>query len=407
MPRNRLSCIMRQKPTVVCWTLGLLLLWQVTIQVHSAFSWGHESWQMTEWLINYSGGFVRRGLPGSVFLWISNETAIPANYLVIAVSALCYTLLSAWLLGKATRYFPAVLLLSCLVIGFPAYQDSIIRKDCLLLLLFLACLKCLGLPCGEGWKWAAINLVICTAILVHEAFVFFAIPALLVCRHACPALKPFQRGIAMLPALACFGVATWFHGTPKTAGAIHASWMPLWLKLAPLATGVETPAAAIMGSGWTAAEGMALTRGILQTGIYQPSAWLGTIVISFLLMIRFLRVDSTGNPRTEATSILLFQLAGISPLFILGIDYGRWLFLWMTSSIILITVGSKAPLTLERCLATCRPLSHSDRFIGILPRWNWVFLIFGIPVLWSMRNFLTASPLGRTVDEVLRIRFFH
>ena len=55
-------------------------------QYIASFHWGHDSWQMTEWLINYAGGFVRRGLPGEVILQIAEQTKIQGNYLVIFIS---------------------------------------------------------------------------------------------------------------------------------------------------------------------------------------------------------------------------------------------------------------------------------------------------------------------------------
>ena len=42
-------------------------------------------WATSEWLINYQGGFVRRGLVGEFLFQISNLIAIPLRYLVFVL----------------------------------------------------------------------------------------------------------------------------------------------------------------------------------------------------------------------------------------------------------------------------------------------------------------------------------
>jgi hypothetical protein len=60
--KNSTSNISPPSPALVI--LVGLLLWAFASQLLAALSWGHDSYQLTEWLINYAGGFVRRGLPG-------------------------------------------------------------------------------------------------------------------------------------------------------------------------------------------------------------------------------------------------------------------------------------------------------------------------------------------------------
>lgn len=378
-----------------------LLLWQIGIQLHSSLSWGHESFQLTEWLIDYSGGFVRRGLTGSLVRIISETTGARANRVAILWSGMCYLALAIWFLRHSTRTFPVILILSCVVIGFPAYQDCILRKDCLGLLLLLGCLKADDSRMARPLAFAVINLLAATAILCHEAFLFYSLPALVVFTRrdglGCSASQFLRRCLALLPAGACFAIASIFHGTPAVAKAVNDSWLPLWRTIDPTNTGVEMPSAAIEALGWTSGQGLSIAGHMLASGFYQPAAWAMVFLVSFALMVLFTDRDTAPSLeiKTRVTAILLAQLAFISPLFLLGFDYGRWLFLWVASSMMLHTLDRRAPRWLESAVAVIFEKAKVERLIACLPARDWYLLCFGVPVCWNIYNFLVASPLVR------------
>jgi hypothetical protein len=378
-----------------------LLLWQIGIQLQSSLSWGHESFQLTEWLIDYSGGFVRRGLTGSLIRIISETTGMLANRVAILWSTICYLILAIWFLRRSTGTFPVILILSCVVIGFPAYQDCIPRKDCLGLLLLLGCLRVENSRMARPLAFAVINLLAGTAILCHEAFLFYSLPALvLFTRREGPpfsALQFFRRSLALLPAAVCFVIASIHHGTPAIAEAVNDSWLPLWRVIDPTNANLETPSAAIEALGWTSGQGLSIAGHMLTSGFYQPAAWAMVFVVSFALMVLF--TDRDASPSLEikirVAAILLAQLAFISPLFLLGFDYGRWLFLWVASSIMLHTLHRRAPRWLESAVAGIFEKAKVERIIAWLPAKDWYLLCFGVPVCWNIHNFLAASPLVR------------
>jgi hypothetical protein len=385
---------------VVAWLLLALLVHAAGTQLAAAFSWGHESWQMSDWLINYEGGFVRRGLPGSVIGFLSETGGIQANHLVIGISAACYLLLGAWLLRRGSARFPAALILSCIVLGFPAYQDCIVRKDCLGLLLFLGCLRVdssrLPRPVALGF----INLLAAAAILSHEAFAFYALPALVVYMRGEGAGLSLtghaRRTLSLAPAVAVFLLVVWNHGTPETARAVNASWVPLWRTIDPAVANPEIPAAAIDALGWSSAQGLAMTAGLLNVGIYQPAAWAMVFAVSFLLMVLFSR---TGE-RHRTAALLAMQWIFISPLFLLGVDYGRWLFLWAAGSMMLLATDRHAPLWVEKRLRHGFAKSGMRHLPGRMPAHDWYLLFFGVPVCWSLHNFLVASPAARYLTSL-------
>lgn len=387
--------------------LVCLLLWAIVTQVQSALSWGHNSFQMTDWLTNYAGGFVRRGLPGTVFGILSTMTGIQANHLAIWFSLLCYVLLIAWFLKNSTQTFPAILILSCIVLGFPAYQDTIVRKDCLGLLLLLGCIKAQDARLPRPAAAAIINAFAAISILCHEAFVFYALPALVVFGSSTTLRQMVRRSCELLPAIATFLLISKYHGTPKIAVAVHESWIQLWHVIEPTTRDMN-PSASIQALGWNSGEGLHLSLYMLTTGIYQPAAWAMVFSISFLLVILFTGRDKELSTRLETKTRFIALLAAqsvfISPLFLLGVDWGRWLFFWIASAIMFHTMGRRAPRWLEETIAKWFRQSRLEVFFDRVPAKDWILLFFGVPVCWNAHAFFVANPVMRHL-EIIRSWF--
>lgn len=155
--------------------------------LHSSFQQA-SSWQVTDFMVNYQGGFVRRGLLGSLLLWINqNWTSIGPDKI-----SLGQTIASLWainamaintLLGKPFAS-------SLLILYSPAFISVFYwldpqaggRKDTLGLALLAGCIFLYERT--EGSKrvglLSAITLVILPAmILSHEAIIFFCMPPIL------------------------------------------------------------------------------------------------------------------------------------------------------------------------------------------------------------------------------------
>ena len=346
---------------------------------------------------------------GSSDCW-PTPPGIQANHLVIGFSTACYLLLAAWLLRRATATFPAMLMLSCIVMGFPAYQDSIVRKDCLGLLLLIGCLAVERSRLPRPAIILALNLLAGVAILSHETFVFYGLAGFVLFRRGdeeSPTIIGFiRRGLVLLPAAGCFLLTVVFHGTPAQAEAVNDSWRPLWRIIDPGNPGLEIPSAAIQALGWSTEHGLSLSLYLLTSGFYQPLAWAMVFAISFCLVILFTGQNANCSAsvatalRVRVTALLLAQLVFISPLFMLGVDYGRWLFLWVAGTIILHTGHRSAPVWLESSVAHLFEKAALSRIFELVPAKNWYLLFFGVPVCWNLFNFLTASPVSRHLQLI-------
>lgn len=394
------------------WVGYLALLGAVVIQTKASFKWGHSSWQITEWLINYQGGFVRRGLPGQVILHVSDFLGIHANYMVILISLLAYVFLIIYLIIKTRHKFAALLIISPIVMGAPAYQDFIIRKDVLGIIFFLVCLKILFSKKKNIIKYFGLNLVAIIALLSHEAFFFFAIPAISVIifqsdsRPNDSLFKRVSYVLAVLsPSLLAFCMCVVHKGDPIIAHAINLSWIDLWKSIEPNACCFDKPNAAIDAIQWTTKQGLSLSYSLLfafSMGIYVPLAWLVTIVMCGFFILSFsIKLENTEYRNILST--LIFQLVMIAPLFILGWDFGRWIFLWSTSAIILYISQVNFRSSFDSAIDTCIKKLIKSRIYVYFSKNGWLLLIFGIPgCCWSIGQFIGSSPIGFYLKYPLR-----
>ena len=386
-------------------------------QLILSFHWGHDSWQMTEWLINYAGGFVRRGLPGEVILLIARQSKIQENYLVVFISFAIYFLVFAIIRFKSKSYFSSAFLLSPVALGSAAYQDFIVRKDALGILFLLMCLHCHQKIKRPLVRLLICNTFACVAILSHETFFFYALPALIIINADLKsgAVLAHCKKIAIscvgyLPSIFTFALVTHFHGTWLTAKHINLSLLHLWEIMDPMNTCncLADARGSIDALAWTASEGLNLSKSILSSysnGIWVPLAWGITIAFCYGATIHFLRRSNIGSIKdknantykSNLKSILIFQFAMVSPLFIFGWDFGRWIFLWINSSICLFVYGYGGKLQ-QKILAS----NEKGSIIESKNPSNLSYaslVLIGIPVCcWTLSRFLSGTPLGYVIN---------
>jgi len=67
---------MPRKLTPVAIILMVLGIWQLWQQAPTLAAVSSDQWGMTDWLVNYEGGFVRRGLGGFLLLVVSQSHGV-------------------------------------------------------------------------------------------------------------------------------------------------------------------------------------------------------------------------------------------------------------------------------------------------------------------------------------------
>ena len=81
--------------------VSLCLIFQIS-KVYSFFS-EYSAWQYIDWIINYQGGFVRRGLVGEFLFQVHNLFNLNLDLLIFIFVSLIYLLVFVFLI-KTIKY---------------------------------------------------------------------------------------------------------------------------------------------------------------------------------------------------------------------------------------------------------------------------------------------------------------
>ncbi|WP_312090344.1 hypothetical protein [Chryseobacterium sp.] len=131
-----------------------------------------------ELLINYSAGFIRRGILGEIFLWIHKLTDIELLVLTKYFSIITYLLLIGYFIVNFIKKNLSLFFLMLPSGLFFLLLDNRIRlKDSLLLLLIIAGCKIVKeFEKNNTIKSISLNLILGFGILLHEMIFFYTIP---------------------------------------------------------------------------------------------------------------------------------------------------------------------------------------------------------------------------------------
>ncbi len=385
------------------WIAFAVALWlgAVAIQTVRAPHWGYFSVQMTEWLINYQAGFVRRGLPGEVFFRLQALSGLRANWLAIATSLVVYGVLVLWLARHAASRFGWPLLASSVLLGASAFHGFVIRKDALVIVGLIACLAIdRRAELSIAIRFLLRNAVAVVVLLSHEMFAFIALPALMVIRT-----RAVGRWAVLeyLPALFALAAVVHWHGDSTTAYGINDSLRDLWRAIDPSACCFERPSGSIAWLGLDSARAFQASTNALTGGRNGSPlvavAWLFTALLCGFFVISSRR-DGQPDERARLAVTVLVQFFFVAPLAIIGSDTGRWIVLWTLSSVVLHVHGFAELGWPRRMADRCAATIAWRRLMRIEydPRW---LLVFGVPgCCWSFSNYLSASPIGFYVNGV-------
>lgn len=202
-----------------------------------------DSYEYSEFLINFQGGFVRRGLLGEILYQIYSVVNYPIPQVLMIISYLAFFFVLFFFFRQFHRQrYCWWILLSPLFLGFTHY---IVRKDYILYAILIGGLYLLRTASPTAIKRIGACILILFGLFLHEAFIFWGFPiyALLLLSYRCD--KIFNCILAFLP-VAVFLILSLYKGTTDTAYAIVDSWNSL-LPETPL---VHTPDNSIGALGW-------------------------------------------------------------------------------------------------------------------------------------------------------------
>ena len=326
---------------------SVIVIWNNTLHTPSSLNW--NSWAFYEWLINYEGGFVRRGLVGSVInKFYYGKELIAVNVLVFFAAILFILLATMFLAINVKNARSALLFIFCpaglywMAMGNEYYY----RKEIFFYITILC--ACFIFQWWQIYRNRYLALILTGFIfvtsgllpLIHETFLFYGwllFSLMLLQLHqknGVPGKKAFIAYTVV--SIVIFTILIYFKGDANTSEAI---WFSL-SNSAKALTVTSEPAGGISAIGWPLAKALSLLFITLQTGL--ASYYIFSIILIYL----FLGYIVSENRGLDLKQIYLskqlllpFCLVAVSflPLFVLGWDWGRWVMgIWYVSLFIFL-----------------------------------------------------------------------
>ena len=320
--------------TIITYFFSLIIIFGSCLNLAANNSYVNDSWTIGEWLINYQGGFVRRGLLGEVIFLISDFFSITPIYLIWIICFSSYLILIKLSFGMVKNLVSSSFLLSPVIFLSPIIGNFLVRKDILLLLFFVWNLKIIK---AKKSNIFFINLINIFATLVHETFFIYALPIqfflLLNKKNKLSKIKNLFKNILLFsPSIMVFLLCFIFKGSDYQASLINKSWIDKSF-LFPFEKFIDgNPSGAIDAIGWgfnDVVNLLLLSLRDFRGFLWVPIAWGLTILIIGSIFLG----DNKSKDAKLKLFILSFQLIPLISLCLLGWDYGRWIFIWITSSI--------------------------------------------------------------------------
>jgi hypothetical protein len=308
-----------------------------------------DPWSIGEWLINYSGGFVRRGLPGEMFLGLMRLTGSTSYLWVCALQILvyCVFLVAVYRLAVGLRWSYALtaLLLSPATTGFMILNfDQSMRKEILLFAgLAVVCLPWFSrLADWQAIAWLSVAAP--AVVLSHESAVLY-MPYLF-------AAVALQRGglrqavrLLALPALAAGAAAievAWHPGHLATAQSICASLGATLEPFGSASKNICSGSISWLQMSFSSAHAYTM-QWVHDNGyfrLYIPLSLLALLPAVLVLTALYRR----GHLRREVALIAgcaACSLAASLLLFYGGVDWGRWISMHVVCLMLLILTVSR------------------------------------------------------------------
>ena len=356
--------------------------------------WG---WVIGDWLINFSGGFVRRGLSGFTMMQLSDLLNIKLNYTAMWVQVALYVgfmllLYLSFFRKKINAWFVLVLLSPATLLFAIFDPNAAGRKEIILFFIFALYLFCLRRKLLQSIGGTILfSTLLLIATLFHE-LVFFYTPYFILAAYLESKISNTPINISK-PLLVVAGsciimLPLYFFGKSINGAAICSSLMARGL-----------PDSICLGTlSWPAEYGyknvIHFARESNYLFVYGTTFILS--LLPFLLQIHYLKHPAITIRRFAIifSALLIFSL----PLFLLAVDWGRWLHIHFMLMLLIATMFLKD-----------QPVSWKNQPVSIPRMWparttfpgftnNLFFVLFVIAYtsLWSMPHFGNSKVFSLT-----------
>jgi hypothetical protein len=351
--------------------VAILLAARLVVAFHTpAFNLYSADWNISEWLINYSGGFVRRGLGGELLLAFSRTTHVDILVLISGFSLLVYALCCISFARRVAASVPSVplrvaVLFNPLLLIFPVISgNTFLRKDVVFLGFTILSIRVAewlvdGIRVRRTQRLWWYSLFLCASgaglTLFHEGISIFAwLPINFVILYSMvrKSGSGFRRAVvittlAASPSIALFIASSLMHGSQSGAISICQSWQQYGMTFECTYTDKVTkfgfPIAAdgfpvaVDAISWPTLRGFSMTaslffgKRILATLLFMLSSVVAAAIMIYSISDTFPGEEL--KKRTEFVTTVGCMLVFALPLFLLGWDWGRWCFILSSQAV--------------------------------------------------------------------------
>lgn len=316
---------------------------------------------VSDWLINWEGGFVRRGLGGQLLYWLYQLHPFDVIVMlkrITGITSILLLMLLLWIFQKEGWSLAVLPLSCCLYFTFFRVEQ---RRDLLLLLMAYSLFVFYRnyIRRRSAWWLSLFVLLSVVMTLFHESSFIFTVPLTMVygwtimCKRVDKwSLKSVLSYLfPFVPAFVSMGAVCLCKGDEQTATAIWNSWHGLF---AAYPDGINSYASVCgtLGDGvdaltWKTGETFRFHLFSNFVGDYGWKThavweyftflvWLWLIVAVYFLITHINAVDVSLYPlaprpqQKRISNVLLVQLVFALPFFtFLSIDWGRTLSYWV------------------------------------------------------------------------------
>lgn len=373
----------------------------------------YETYQISDWMINYQGGFVRRGLIGQILLLANHIHVYNFRYAVLIIELIFYVLFFFFTFKIFSKYnwslLGAMFLIACSTTSIAVY-----RRDFMMLCLCYFVYKNFFKYIKNNNNTALIlSLVIMLiSIIIYEPVFFVMVPILILqyWNKNKNIIKTFS--VFSIPLL-CIILSCIYNGTKEQADIIWQSWLPYITQSGDFLNGNIGEAVRFLGLNNSEVLKMHFEINLGNDALLRITTLIIVFCLAFFLCTHIPSVNDKNKilecnkQKNELSKIVIFQLLIQLPLFIgLSCDYGRTIPMSIYTSFFLFHFSNEKGIKLN---VTNIINKVSDKIMNIFNShsifsnaWVYIVLILVFPFHTFIPSLINDNIIIHSLDKIFK-----
>ena len=321
---------------LLVWCYFLVRLpWQLKLIYNTATNF--SDFYLIEFMSNYQGGFLRRGLFGQLLYWFTSVTHLDFRWLAFPLALGAFIWVVIFIVKKFRQYKIHLWLLPMSYCLGASYL-SIIRKDFIVILIFAIILYCYkSEKLSIIFKYVLILVATAVVLLMYEPAFFMYIPIIWITICSDKGIKKWYRisytvlVVSLMAILTLKGI-----GNPQVAELMHLSWYNLMPDVIPVEMSANESFL-----GWSFIDSLRYNGSVFYSFGWTSELYkIIVLIVTPYIFMRYPFVAAYGEKRFPCSygvwsAVILFQILSQLPLWLgLSIDFGRmFMHVFVTSAL--------------------------------------------------------------------------